>query len=118
VLAHGGRKPQDVGRAFSNVPWSSSLRIYPVVLFRQALCDLQHALQLTGLYRLCGCLAAQRTMRLALIAVSVLLSACAPITVGSYADRYGDFTGYRTYDWGPADALPTGDPPDCSRRRW
>jgi hypothetical protein len=49
-------------------------------------------------------------MRLALIAVSVLLSACAPITVGSYADRYGDFTGYRTYDWGPADALPTGDP--------
>jgi hypothetical protein len=30
--------------------------------------------------------------------------------IGTFADRGTDFTRYRTYDWGPADALPTGDP--------
>jgi hypothetical protein len=28
---------------------------------------------------------------------------------GSYVARGVDFTTYRTYDWGPADALPVGD---------
>jgi hypothetical protein len=30
--------------------------------------------------------------------------------VSSHAERGLDFAPYRTYDWGPADALPTGDP--------
>jgi hypothetical protein len=30
--------------------------------------------------------------------------------VSSYVVRGVDFTQYRTYAWGPADALPTGDP--------
>ena len=48
--------------------------------------------------------------RMALIAASALLSGCATMSVGSYADRYADFTSYRTYDWGSADVLPMGDP--------
>lgn len=30
--------------------------------------------------------------------------------VSSHVDRGLDFTRYRTFDWGPADALPAGDP--------
>jgi hypothetical protein len=48
--------------------------------------------------------------RVTLVAAAALLSGCATMAVGSYADRYADFTGYRTYDWGTADAAPTGDP--------
>src|SRR3990172_3175103 len=32
------------------------------------------------------------------------------MSVSSHVQRGLDFTQYRTYDWGPADALPTGDP--------
>jgi hypothetical protein len=32
------------------------------------------------------------------------------MSVSSYVERGLDFAQYRTYDWGPADALPTGDP--------
>jgi hypothetical protein len=32
------------------------------------------------------------------------------MSVSSHAERGLDFAQYRTYDWGPADALPTGDP--------
>jgi hypothetical protein len=32
------------------------------------------------------------------------------MNVSSHVERGLDFTQYRTYDWGPADALPTGDP--------
>ena len=35
---------------------------------------------------------------------------CATMTVSSHIQRDLDFTRYRTFDWGPADALPTGDP--------
>jgi len=36
---------------------------------------------------------------------------CAPAReVGSHVDRQLDFSTYRTYAWGSADALPTGDP--------
>ena len=35
---------------------------------------------------------------------------CATMTVSSHVQSGIDFTRYRTYDWGPADALPTGDP--------
>lgn len=41
---------------------------------------------------------------------SLALMGCATITAGSYSDRNIDFAQYRTYDWGPPDALPTGDP--------
>jgi hypothetical protein len=32
------------------------------------------------------------------------------MSVGSHMERGLDIARYRTYDWGPADALPTGDP--------
>jgi hypothetical protein len=41
---------------------------------------------------------------------ALALSACATMSVGSYVERSIDFAPYRTYEWGPADALPTGDP--------
>jgi len=42
---------------------------------------------------------------------SVIASACAAtMTVSSHVDRSLNFAQYRTFDWGPADALPTGDP--------
>jgi Domain of unknown function (DUF4136) len=44
------------------------------------------------------------------ITAVVALTACATVGVSSYRDRQTDFTNYRTFDWGPADALPTGDP--------
>jgi hypothetical protein len=39
------------------------------------------------------------------------LAGCATsMTVSSHVDRTVDFAQYRSYDWGPAGALPTGDP--------
>ena len=38
------------------------------------------------------------------------VSGCATMTAGSYAQRGVDFAQYHTYNWGPPDALPTGDP--------
>lgn len=32
------------------------------------------------------------------------------MNVSSHVDRSAPFASYRTFDWGPADALPTGDP--------
>jgi len=37
-------------------------------------------------------------------------SGCATMDVGSHVERGLDFSPYRTYDWGPAGPLPTGDP--------
>ena len=53
-----------------------------------------------------------RVARLAAAALSALaLSACATsMNVSSYAGHDVDFSRYRTYDWGPADTLPVGDP--------
>ncbi|HKT80108.1 MAG TPA: DUF4136 domain-containing protein [Vicinamibacterales bacterium] len=43
--------------------------------------------------------------------VAAVAGGCASaISVSSHFDRAQDFKLYRTYDWGPADALPTGDP--------
>jgi len=39
-----------------------------------------------------------------------VVAGCAPMRVSSHVDRGLDFTRYRTFDWGPADALPAGDP--------
>ena len=48
---------------------------------------------------------------LTVVALGTLaLTGCATITAGSYGDRAVDFARYHTYDWGPPDALPTGDP--------
>jgi hypothetical protein len=42
---------------------------------------------------------------------AVAAAGCATtMTVSSHVDRGINFARYRTYDWGPADALPTGDP--------
>ena len=41
---------------------------------------------------------------------ALALSGCATMTASSHIERGLDFTRYSTYDWGPADALPTGDP--------
>ena len=34
----------------------------------------------------------------------------APIRVSSHVDTGTDFSRFKTFDWGPADALPAGDP--------
>ena len=54
----------------------------------------------------------KRLVRLSAAAVAALaVSGCAAtMSVSSYVERGLDLTQYRTYDWGPADALPTGDP--------
>jgi len=45
-------------------------------------------------------------------AIAILMAGgCAARTsVSSHVDRSLDFSQYRTFDWGPPDALPTGDP--------
>jgi hypothetical protein len=41
----------------------------------------------------------------------VFAGACAAaLSVSSHVDRSLNFAQFRTFDWGPADALPTGDP--------
>lgn len=51
------------------------------------------------------------SMTALLLSTFVLVSACATtMTVSSHVDRSVDFKKYKTYDWGPADELPTGDP--------
>ena len=45
---------------------------------------------------------------LALLA-ALTLAGCATRIVSSHVELNADFAKYRTYDWGPADALPTGD---------
>ena len=50
-------------------------------------------------------------LRLAALTLSALIwTACATMNVSSHVRRGIDITEYRTFDWGPADALPTGDP--------
>lgn len=38
------------------------------------------------------------------------MAGCATMNVSSHVQANTDFTRYHTYDWGPPDALPTGDP--------
>ncbi len=38
------------------------------------------------------------------------VSGCAAVTAGAHVERGLDFRQYHSYAWGPADALPTGDP--------
>jgi len=46
----------------------------------------------------------------AVAAITALALAGCAAAVRSYVDRGADFSRYRTYGWGPADALTTGDP--------
>jgi hypothetical protein len=39
-----------------------------------------------------------------------LLASCATATGSSHVDTTVDFAGYRSFDWGAADAFPVGDP--------
>jgi hypothetical protein len=43
-------------------------------------------------------------------ASALLLAGCATLGVSAHVDRTFDFNRPHTYEWGPADALPTGDP--------
>jgi Domain of unknown function (DUF4136) len=43
------------------------------------------------------------------LAAALLAGCAATMTAGSHAARDHDFSGYRTYAWGAADALPAGD---------
>lgn len=54
----------------------------------------------------------RRLLESAAVVVAVMAgtSCAATMTVGSHVESDLDFAQYRTYDWGPADALPTGDP--------
>jgi len=51
-----------------------------------------------------------QTLSAVVVAGSCFVAGCAPMRVSSHVDRDLDFTRYRTFDWGPADALPAGDP--------
>ena len=52
-----------------------------------------------------------RSLQFAAMTASALgLVGCATMSVSSHVERGLDLAQYRTYDWGPADALPTGDP--------
>jgi hypothetical protein len=42
--------------------------------------------------------------------LSMAAASCATMNVSSHVERGLDFRQYHTYAWGPADALPTGDP--------
>ena len=49
--------------------------------------------------------------RLAAIAlVAAGAAGCVSMSVASHVERGVDFSQFRTWDWGQADALPTGDP--------
>jgi hypothetical protein len=45
-----------------------------------------------------------------LAAIGIASGCAATMSVSSHVDRSLNFAQYRTFDWGPADALPTGDP--------
>lgn len=46
----------------------------------------------------------------ALVTAGLLLAGCATLRVSSHTDRGLVWSKYTTFDWGPADALPVGDP--------
>jgi len=52
-------------------------------------------------------------IRLRLLAAAALVAlgttGCVTMSVSSHLDRDADFTRYHTWEWGQADALPTGD---------
>jgi hypothetical protein len=51
-----------------------------------------------------------RLRQLGLVVAATLAVGCATLNVSSHVERGINFAEFATYDWGPADALPTGDP--------
>lgn len=51
-----------------------------------------------------------RTQLAVLIVAAAVAAGCATLTVSSHIERNISFTDYMTYDWGPPDNLPVGDP--------
>ena len=49
------------------------------------------------------------SLGVAMVVWACVMAGCAPMRVSSHVDGERDFTRYRTFDWGPADALPAGD---------
>jgi hypothetical protein len=49
-------------------------------------------------------------LRMTVIASAAMLAGCATLGVGSHTDRGLVWSKYKTFEWGAADALPTGDP--------
>ena len=47
---------------------------------------------------------------LPVLIVTIAFAGCAAMTVSSHIERNVNFTEYVTYDWGPPDNLPVGDP--------
>ena len=53
----------------------------------------------------------KRLIGFALLAFfAVAAASCATMTAGFHADRGANLAHYATWDWGPADPLPVGDP--------
>jgi hypothetical protein len=52
----------------------------------------------------------RRRLILGVAAAALVTAGCATMNVSAHIDRGANFTPYLTYDWGPPDALPTGDP--------
>jgi hypothetical protein len=53
----------------------------------------------------------RRLLRLATALLILTTIGCATrMTVSSHVEHGLDLSRYRTFNWGPADALPTGDP--------
>ena len=53
----------------------------------------------------------RRFLEVAVVFAALAVAGCATtMNVSSHVQSGLDFTQYHTYDWGPADALPTGDP--------
>ncbi len=46
----------------------------------------------------------------ATLLMTMAATACVTMSVSSHLERGADLSTYRTWEWGPADALPTGDP--------
>jgi hypothetical protein len=51
-----------------------------------------------------------RLIAAAMVMAASAAAGCATLNVGSQLRHGTSFAAYRTFDWGPADALPTGDP--------
>src|SRR5215203_4192844 len=51
-----------------------------------------------------------RALALTSMLAAAFTGGCATMRTGSYLERSADFSRYHTYAWGPADALPIGDP--------
>jgi hypothetical protein len=52
----------------------------------------------------------RQLLRVTLVATTLLLAGCATLQVSSHTDRGLVWSKYKTFDWGPADAQPAGDP--------